>query len=87
MAKTSRLRSVANAAVIAAFSAPLEVKFTSTVNSPVRLAASDESGEDSVSFKMLAEHECCHQSQTWNGAPRSKLVSASHKIRKMIEKH
>ena len=53
MAKTSRLRSVANAAVIATFSAPQEVKFTSIVNSPVRLAASDESGKDSVSYKML----------------------------------
>ena len=61
MAKTSRLRSVANAAVIATFSAPQEVKFTSIVNSPVKLAASDESGEDSVSLKILGEHEYCHQ--------------------------
>ena len=53
----SRPRSAANAAVTAAFSAPQEVKFTSTVNSPVRLAPSDESGKDSVSLKMLGRLE------------------------------
>ena len=56
MAKTSSLKSVANAVMIAAFSVPQEVKFASTVNSPVRLAASDESGKDSVSLKMFGNH-------------------------------
>ena len=48
----SRPRSAANAAVTAAFSAAGS-QLTSTVNSPVRLAASDEFGKDNVSLKML----------------------------------
>ena len=82
MAKTSRLKSVANAVMIAAFSAPQEVKFASTVNSPVRLAASDESGKCSVSLKMFGNHKMLPPSQTWNEAPRSKLGSSSHKIQR-----
>ena len=46
-------RSAANAAVTAAFSVLQENQFTSTVNSLVGLAASDESDKDSVSIKML----------------------------------
>ena len=53
MAKLSRPRLAANAAMTAASSAPQEVKFTSTVNLPVRLAAFDEYGKDSVLLKML----------------------------------
>ena len=74
----SRPRSAANAAVTAAFSAPQEVKFTSTVNSPVRLAASDESGKDSVSLKILGGLEMLPPK-----LDMERLVSASHKIRKM----
>ena len=63
MAKISTHRPPADAAVTAASSAPQEVKFASTVNSPVRLAASDESGENSVSLKMLGDSTCCHPGQ------------------------
>ena len=58
--------------------APQEVKFTSIVNSPVRLAAFDESDEDNVSLKMLGGLEMLPRKQAWNGAP----VSVRHKIRK-----
>ena len=60
MGRTSRLKSVANAAMIAAFSVP-QVKCASTVKSPWRLAASDESGKDSVSLEMLGNTKCCHK--------------------------
>ena len=33
--------------------------------------------------RCLRNTKCCHQSQTWNKAPRSKLITISHKIRKM----
>ena len=49
MAKVTKPKSAANAAVTAAFSAP----HTSTVNLLVTLAASDESDKNSVSLKML----------------------------------
>ena len=57
MARTSRHKSVANAVMIAAFSVLQEVKFASTVKSPVRLAASDKSGKDSVLLKMFGKHK------------------------------
>ena len=60
----------ANAAVTAAFSAPQEVKFTSIVNSPVRLATSDESGKAACHSRCSGDSKCRHQNQTWNGAPR-----------------
>ena len=49
----SKTRSAANATVTAASSSTQEVEFTSIVNLPMKLAVSDESGKDSVSFLML----------------------------------
>ena len=68
----SKTRSAANATVTAASSIPQEGEFSSIVKWPLKLAVSDESDKDRVSFQMLGDSNVA-TTQDMERAPLRKI--------------